>query len=362
MKSKKLKVFHGLVNYGSQAGLIARELNKRGIDAFSVTFKDEFDRVIDVQLYRILKSDNLFLKLYKHIANYSRRLYWFFKYNTFHFYFGKTLLPNQIDLPFYKIFGKKIIMEYLGNDIRNYQFLIDRYKLPDWHEYCDKVKDHDSQVSKRIHREKKYVDYTLCCLPTHLVFAEQYEYTIDEILPLALDIENIPFDCIKDIGDRPTKILHAPTNRDFKGTEYILDAVNNLINEGYDIDFKLVENVTHDEIIREFKNCDIYIDQISVGWYGTAALEAMAVGRPTCAFIDDIYYNYIDYAEEIPVVNITKENVTNQLRNLIENLEVLPALGVRSRQFVEKYHDVKNIFPNLKNIYNEKVWKNYNKK
>ena len=130
----------------------------------------------------------------------------------------------------------------------------------------------------------------------------------------------------------------------------------NLESEGYNIELRLIEGVKHEELVREYRNCDIFIDQISIGWYGTAALEAMAVGRPSCAFIDERYYQYIDYAEEIPVVNINKENVTEQLRNLLDNSEGLHSLGYRSRKFVEKYHDVKNVSKKLKRIYEEKVW------
>ena len=47
---KKRKVFHGLVNYGTQAGMLARGLRKRGWDATSYEWDDSFDREIDFNL------------------------------------------------------------------------------------------------------------------------------------------------------------------------------------------------------------------------------------------------------------------------------------------------------------------------
>lgn len=78
-KPKRLKVFHGLVNYGTQAGLFAQELRKLGIEAISVSFPDPYKRLIDVEL---LTGGNLFQKIIKHSWNWIRRFYWFFKFNT----------------------------------------------------------------------------------------------------------------------------------------------------------------------------------------------------------------------------------------------------------------------------------------
>ena len=41
-------------------------------------------------------------------------------------------------------------------------------------------------------------------------------------------------------------IVHAPTNREIKGTSFIISAVENLKLK-YDFEFMLVENVSHEE-------------------------------------------------------------------------------------------------------------------
>jgi glycosyltransferase involved in cell wall biosynthesis len=352
---KKLKVFHGLVNYGTQAGLFARELRNQGIDAISVVQGDPSKRKTDIEL---LHGGTFIQKVFKHLWNRIRRYYWFFKYNTFHFYFGNTLFKNQRDLPFYRFFGKKVVMEYLGNDIRHYKTLVERYNLPESHDFYQRMEEHDNKIARRINHEKKYLDYKLCCLPTHMDFAKSYHYSIHEVLPLALNVRDIQYkELQKKTSDEQIKILHAPTNRSFKGTNYIESAIDNLQKEGYAIDFKIAEGITHAELFKEYERCDIFIDQISIGWYGTAALEAMAIGRPTCAFIDERYFQYIDYADEIPVINITRKNVTDQLRELLKKWEQFPEIGRKSREFVEKYHDVKNVTKKLIDIYQKKVWK-----
>lgn len=352
---KKLKVFHGLVNYGTQAGLFAKELRNQGIEAISVVNGDRSKRQTDIEL---LYGGNFIQKVFNHLWNKTRRYYWFFRHNTFHFYFGKTLFNNQRDLPFYKLFGKKVVMEYLGNDIRHYKTLVERYNLPESHDYFQRMEEHDNKIAQRIKQEESFLDYKLCCLPTHMDFAKSYNYKINEVLPLALNVADIKYtELQKKAPEKPIKILHAPTKRGFKGTVYIESAIDALQKEGYAIDFKVAEGITHAELFREYELCDIFIDQISVGWYGTASLESMAVGRPTCAYIDERYYQYIDYSDEIPVINVTRENVTEKLCELINNQEKLPEIGRKSREFVEKYHDVRNVTKKLIDIYQNKVWK-----
>ncbi|MEP2448778.1 MAG: glycosyltransferase [Balneola sp.] len=352
--SKKLKVFHGPKNYGTQAGLFARELRKRGVQSISVTEGDKFERVTDVEL---LRGGNFLAKVFKHSWNVIRKFFWFFKYNTFHFYFGRTLFKRQIDLPFYKLFGKKVLMEYLGNDIRHYKTLVEEYNLSENHVYFNNMEKHDDEVKKRTQFETRYIDYLTSCLPTHVEFAKVYNVKVKEVIPLALDIKKIDyFDLKKKDKKECINILHAPTNRIFKGTDYIIEAVDRLKKEDYNISLNIAENITHSELFEEYNKCDIFIDQISVGWYGTAALEAMAVGRPVCAFIDDKYFKHIDYSSDIPIVNVTKENIFHQLKELLDNSDELPKKGAKGREFVEKYHDVEKVTDRLLDIYENILW------
>lgn len=351
-KVKKLKVFHGPLNYGTQAGLLAKGLREKGVYARSYSKADVFYREIDYHFKprKTLLGKVFFYKIWYPLV----RVKCFFKYNTFHFYFGRTLLENQKDLKLYRLFGKKVIMEHLGNDVRNYQLLVERYNLPKHHHFYKNMEVHDAKVEKRLNYEDKFIDYRMVCLPPHVDFLNSYGFKTKAILPLAIDIKQFTY-MPKTQNKEAITIMHAPTNRIFKGTEYIEKAIDKLKNEGYKIELNLVEGVTHEELIEEYKKCDLFIDQISVGWYGTAALEAMAIGRPVCAFIDERYFEYIDYSEDIPVLNINKENVTEKLREIIQSKENLPDIGKKSRKFVENYHDKSSVANYLFQIYNQ-VW------
>jgi hypothetical protein len=347
VRRNKLKIFHGLVNYGTQAGLFAKVLRNQGIDAISVVYPDKFNRFADIQL---LYGGTFIQKIFKHLWNWIRRFYWFFRYNTFHFYFGTTLFPFQLDLPLYNLFGKKVIMEYLGFDIQRYQYSKDKYgKYTNIGFMKEEGIKHDKKIIKRFEFESRYLDLKLVCAPCYSEFVPDAK-----VLPLAIDINEYSFSAPR-LFDEKIIILHAPTNKDNKGTVFIEEAINKLIREGYPIILDLVENVTHIELKKRYVACDLFIDQLTGGWYGAAAVEAMAVGRPTICFIREEYYKYIDFGEKIPIINANQDNIYDVIKRLVMSKEDLAKIGLNSRLFVEDVHDHHKITKTLVDLCLE-IW------
>lgn len=336
MRRRRLKVFHGLVNYGTQAGLFARSLRDEGIDAISVSYPDAYKRVVDIEL---LHGGKFLLKVIRHTWNWARRFYWFFKYNTFHFYFGTTLFSKQKDLQFYRLFGKKVIMEYMGYDIQLYEYSVAKYEVTNVRFYKSKEISLLADVKKqlRYNSEIKYVDKQFVCAPYLSEFAPN-----STVLPLAIDLNLYQY-VPKKTNENEVVIMHAPTSRDNKGTSFILNAVNQLLREGYPIRLLLPENVSHQQLKHLYVECDIFIDQILAGWYGTATIEAMAIGRPSICFIRESYFKYINYGSEIPIINAEPSTIYKVLKATIDQKQDLPFIGLQSRAFVEKVHDLKKV-------------------
>jgi glycosyltransferase involved in cell wall biosynthesis len=344
MRKARLRVFQGLVNYGTQAGLFAQGLREAGIDAISVSYPDAYKRLIDIEL---LHGGNTVQKIFRHSWNWIRRIYWFFRYNTFHFYYGTSLFPKQMDLPLYRFFGKKVIMEYLGYDVQLYQKSIDKYLITNVASYKpheESIRADSSKIA-RLRHETKYVDLQLVCEPGYSEFVEN-----SRVLPLAIDVSKIPF-CPKNGQGEIIEIMHAPTHRGNKGTSFIQKAIDELLNDGYKINFTIVENVSHEELMERYKECDIFIDQVLGGWYGTAAIEAMAIGRPTICFLREEYYTYIDYGSKIPIINANPFSLYSELKSIINHRENLKEIGIQSRQFVEEVHNINNLVMQLLNLY-----------
>jgi glycosyltransferase involved in cell wall biosynthesis len=346
MSTKKIKVFHGPVNYGTQAGLLSKALRENhNISALSVSYPDTYKRQIDIQLK---SGGNTIEKVFKHTWNRIFLISCFFKYNTFHFYFGKSLLNNQRDLPFYKFFNKKVVMHYLGNDVELYRWSIDNYEISNMRNMMtpEKGKQHDSKVLKRMRSESKYIDHKIVCAPQYSPFVQD-----SEIIPLAVDLSNFsytkPIEFIDELN-----ILHAPTSRKKKGTEFLVQAVSKLKEEGYKINLDICENITHDELRERYKKCHVSVVALMGGWYGTAGVEAMAIGRPIITFIRPSLFNYIDIKEEeLPIISANKDDIYEVLKDVVDKKYDLNKLSLDSHKFVNEFHNPKMISKRLIEIY-----------
>jgi glycosyltransferase involved in cell wall biosynthesis len=258
------------------------------------------------------------------------------------------LAPRQLDLPLYRLFGKKVVMEYLGNDIQGYELSIRKYRWTNMSHILSPAegKKYDEKIRTRVKNEIKYIDRTLVCAPVYAEFAPHAE-----VLSLAIDIEAIPFSPMPAFNGT-FKIMHAPTSRGFKGTKYIVEAVDQLRAEGLSIEFDLVEGVPHDELLNRYRACHIFIDQILGGWYGTASIEAMAIGRPVVVSIREDYFQHIDFGNQIPAIHADPDCIVQVLRELLNrSYGDLTKRGVESRKFVEEFHSVKKVTDKLVSIY-----------
>jgi glycosyltransferase involved in cell wall biosynthesis len=133
---------------------------------------------------------------------------------------------------------------------------------------------------------------------------------------------------------------------------FIEKAVQQLQAEGFSIDFDLVENVTHAELKERYKKCHLFIDQILGGWYGTASIEAMALGRPVMAFIREDYLPYIDYGDKVPVYSADPDTIYDVLKSVLTaGYAELENRSHMSRRFIEEVHDVTVLTRQLIQLY-----------
>jgi hypothetical protein len=170
-------------------------------------------------------------------------------------------------------------------------------------------------------------------------------------LPLAIDIEDYSVHELPELKDKIV-IVHGSTDRNFKGSSFITEAIFRLINEGFPIEYKLVEKATHKEMREHYVNCHIYVDQILAGWYGTAAIEAMAISRPVISFIRQEYLENWDCQIEIPIISANPDTFYDILKETVESgFYYWKDTGEKCRKYVEEVHDSKKVVNKLEGIY-----------
>ena len=144
---------------------------------------------------------------------------------------------------------------------------------------------------------------------------------------------------IREAQSRPVRIGHAPTNRAAKGSDVILAVLQQLQTER-DIEIVLIEHLPYRKAIARKDTCDIFIDQIGDLGYGINALEALALGIPTCTGLVPAFRRaYPDH----PFVEVDRRNLKDALLALIDDAARRRRLAEQGRRWLESHHDSRAI-------------------
>lgn len=134
-------------------------------------------------------------------------------------------------------------------------------------------------------------------------------------------------------------VAHAPSVSAVKGTALILPALERLVAEGV-ITLDLVSGVPSAEMPQVFANADVVIDQMRIGSYGVAAVEAMAAG---CVVVGHVSHPIRDLitrqtGAELPIVEATVDTIEDTLRALAAESDLSERRSA-GRAFVNRVHD-----------------------
>jgi len=137
-------------------------------------------------------------------------------------------------------------------------------------------------------------------------------------------------------------VAHAPNHRGFKGTEYVIAAVEKLRAEGLKVELRLFEKVQNRELLDALSRFDILVEQLIAGAYALSAIEGMAAGLAVLSNLEDearsILFRRYAFLDECPVLSTTPETVEDHLRVLVTSPWLREALGRAGRKYIEKYH------------------------
>jgi len=235
--------------------------------------------------------------------------------DVFHFYFGLTLVPKSLQFPILRALRKKSVYHFLGSDIRG--------KPPEQLAYGRRA---GAQIVGSYDAAR--------WVPEAHVVTPGLDLREYEPAP--------PSDTARPV------VLHAPSNRASKGTEHVIAACAEL-----PVELEIVEGLHHDEARERYRRADIVVDQLSAGWYGLFAIEAMALGKPVVSFLHDEARRRTGeaFGFDVPIVQATKETLAAALRPLVDQPAERRRIGVASRAYVERVHDADAAADRLLDIY-----------
>ncbi|WP_428910837.1 glycosyltransferase [Niallia sp. Krafla_26] len=326
-----MKIVHAPTEIAGQMGTLCKELRKNGHHAVGYncfhTYLNYKGAIINTDAFEVIREIDFLLK----------------HTDIFHFHNANTFIQDFADLPLLKEKGKKMVMHHWGNDVRTVQMVnkLNPYPLPPTY-YTDE------EIHKQLTDLSQFIDTAI------VQDYEAYSYVKDYyknvfVLPLACNIEDFQVSYPSVKNNKPL-IIHAPTNRAFKGSDYIESAINQIQGK-CEFTYQILEKKSHDEALAMYRNADIIIDQLLCGTYGMFSVEAMAMGKPVIAFIrDDVRSKFPD---ALPIVQATPETLAEVLLDLIQNPKRRHKIGKASRQYVENYHSAERVTNELLNIYKQ---------
>ncbi len=250
--------------------------------------------------------------------------------------FAPAVLPTHIYYPVLRGLGKKIVSAFWGSDIRH------------WYAFAEEMKsfgieDEMSPIFKYMKDRSggSYWDK----LRTVRV-AERYS---DLILsqPDCAQLQtrpylraNVPLDLsqyeFKVPGRKRPLVLHAPSVPEAKGTDVVLNVVQELKDEGLEFDFKLIQNMPNSELRQLLTESDIVVDELYSATVAVLSSEAMATGNAVLVrYLED----YSKIPQGCPAINTSKFTLKDNLRRAIVDVDYRKSLAYQGRPYVESNND-----------------------
>jgi hypothetical protein len=164
------------------------------------------------------------------------------------------------------------------------------------------------------------------------------------------DVKKVDYNFIN--SDR-IRIIHSPTNRLYKGTDKILNVIDEL-KKSYEFEFILAENVPREKLLEMKRECNLSIDQVGGelggSGYGRNSIENLAMGLPT---ITEFFGEYLDFLPENPFITCNIESLKETIIKFIDNAGLLKDYSENGRKWVEKYHSYESVNKRVEKLYSE---------
>lgn len=326
-----MKIVHAPTEIAGQMGALCKALRKKGhsVAGFNCfhTYLSYKGDIINTDAWELLKEFNFLVN----------------NADLFHFHNANTFLQDFEDLPLLKEKGKKMVMHHWGSDVRTVEMVKKLNPYPLEPTYYS-----DEEIHRQLTILSNYIDTAI------VQDYEAYHYVKDYykkvfVLPLACNIED--FQAVyPSVTTTTPLIVHAPTNRKFKGSDYV-DKATQAIRDKGNFTYKLVEKMSHSDALSIYQKADIIVDQLLVGTYGMFSVEAMAMGKPVVAFIrEDVRAKL---PKDLPIVQATPETLSDVLLELVKDPKRRYELGKAGRKYVETYHSADRVANELLEIYKQ---------
>jgi len=264
-------------------------------------------------------------------------------HDLIHFYFGESFLPYQLDAPWLRRLGKQVVIEFNGSDIRMPSVEAKRNPY-----YVRIEMENDAHATRLMRRWSEVTEgHVIICDHTMDIFlAPHFEHihTVGQRVNVRRLIPAPP-----DPQARRMRVVHAPTHRPAKGTEFVRRATAELAAEGAPIDYVEVYGLSHAQALEVYRGADLIVDQLCGGGHGGFAAEAMALAKPVVCYL--LPENEAVYPAGLPIINANPATLKDVLADWVDRPRERYERGLASRAYAERVHDHRVVARRLLEVY-----------
>jgi len=309
-------------------------------DVYSINARDDYDHLLD------LPRRSPLVRL---LGPYAVLAWALARYDILVLFFDGGVLAFtpwwRAELPLLKLGGKRIVAYPYGGDAR----------LPSvtrtygaWHAYTDVPpgeEDRDErQIRSRLAAFGRWSDAILGC--ADLVDALP---RVDGIFQYPIDLS--AWSPVEEVEDDVVTVAHSPNHRHYKGTRFLIAAVERLRAEGVPVELVLVEGLPNAEARRIYASADVIADQFLIGAYAQFAIEGMALGKPVLCFLNERFAPYHPEWQECPIVNASPDTLADALRTVATDAALRRRLGREGVDYVHRVHSLEAVGRDLDLVY-----------
>jgi hypothetical protein len=264
-------------------------------------------------------------------------------HNLIHFYFGESFLPHQLDPPWLRRLGKRMVIEFLGSDVRMPSVEARRNPY-----YVPIEMEDDARAARLLRRWSEITEghVIICDNALNAFVAPHFEHihVIGQRVDMRWLIPTPP-----DPRARRMRIVHAPTHHLSKGTKHVRRAVAELEAEGAPIDYVEIHGLSHSQALEVYRGADLIVDQLCAGSYGTFAAEAMGLAKSVvCYLLPEVE---AAYPAGLPIINANPATLKDVLAEWVDRPRERHERGLASRAYAERVHDHRVVARRLMEVY-----------
>ena len=267
-------------------------------------------------------------------------------YDVVHFHGGQSFLQprfRQYDARALDLAGVKVLQHFVGSDARLPS--VEAKRNP-W--YLNSFGENDREAHRRMSRWAALAHGHAAVQDHALDVALRQHFDHLHVVPLCLDLdEHTPV--YPEAEARRPLLAHAPSNLLGKGSDLVDAAVAELTARGLSFDYERLHGKSHAEVLSQMARADLVVDQLRLGSFGTATVEAWALGKPVVCYVMPELWE--TYPAGLPIIQADPVSLITVLEEWLTTGTARNERGRASRAYAESHHSAVDVARETSKLY-----------